>query len=68
VHAINLSGFFLDGVCGAQINIGEGEGLDCIFSSYSMVMLVESGFGTHLGTYTPMHHRWMLPSTIEFFV
>jgi hypothetical protein len=29
---------------------------------------IESGFATHLGTYTPMHYRWMLPSTIRFFV
>jgi hypothetical protein len=34
----------------------------------NLVWVHESGFATHLGTYISMHHRWMLPSTIGFFV
>jgi hypothetical protein len=27
----------------------------------------ESGFGAHLGSYSPPNHRWILHSTIRFF-
>jgi hypothetical protein len=30
-------------------------------------LLDESGFGVHLGTYSPFDHRWILHMTVGFF-
>jgi hypothetical protein len=29
--------------------------------------IIESGFGVHLGSYSPPDHRWILSTTVRFF-
>jgi hypothetical protein len=52
------------------------EGVLCIYvllfyegqaENHLLCFSIESGFGIHLGSYSPIHHRWMLFSTVGFF-
>jgi hypothetical protein len=35
------------------------KGVSSYHGVYSFVFVSESGFGTHLGTYSPPNHRWI---------
>jgi hypothetical protein len=35
--------------------------------THILVAVDESGFGAHLGTYSPSNHHWILYKTVGFF-